>query len=495
MAAKGRTPFIPLTPVGSIDEENSVEESGDQTSTTFLASPEELPDCPICLDGMKGTDFRHPLQCSNRCGYNICRMCIQSLITSSQDDYMEASDGSQQVKIFLHCPNCRSDLSSSIRDTVLLRKAAEADSKKRQQHQELRESVRGMKEALSDVLVREAIEEAKHRETNFLEEYHMISSSSSSSSSTNSDSFDEDDQGWGFEADLENGVHQSFHCPRENPIEKDSAKRILLVDVTLLGGLAGLMTEHQQEKVTGLFTSGDPNQLVEGADLLRCISEEFDPNPERSRKRSMSKRGSVYRLIADAQRAHKKAETDNPTADTPPSVRPKVLHRQMELELRQQAEYISTHPLPVRMPKSIELSLDENKSCDTMLTFVDDAWDGTIDCFNKLTIGFDGHVYKNPQPNHHKGVRNILGYDEPVRIDVDGSHRVVVSSVRAECGRQGILKGDVLTHVNGEFWPGTATQLEDLLRSASGGQGATIHLSFNCGASVAEALKRRSLVP
>eukprot|EP00977_Amphora_coffeiformis_P021793 scaffold9933_cov226-Amphora_coffeaeformis.AAC.4 len=464
----------------------------DHTSSSFLSSPEDLPDCPICLDEMKEADLRHPLQCSNHCGYNFCRSCIQSLISSSQDDYVEASDGSKQVKVFLHCPNCRADLSSSIRDTVLLRKAAEADEKKRQK--ELRDSTRGMKEALNDVLVKEALEEAKLRETQFFG-YHT-------SSSTESDYSDESDEGWGFEADLENGVHQSFRCPHRESFRDDNTKRILLVDATLLGGLAGLMTEHQQEKVTDLFTSGDPDQLVEGAELLRCISQEFNPNPAKSRKRSMSKRGSVYRLIADVQQAHKRAENNNlnPAAGAPP-VRSKLLRRQMEVELRQQAEYIGTHPLPVRMPKSVELALDgnnnnNNNSCDNILTFVDDVWDGTIDCFNKLTIGFDGKVHKNAQPKHHKGVRNILGYDGPVRIDVNGSHRVVVSSVKADCGRQGILKGDVLTHVNGELWSGTAAKLQDLIKSASGGRGAaTIRLSFNCGPSVAEALKRRSLVP
>lgn len=469
--------FDVLSLIGSIDEENSVDGEDEHTCSSLFSSEEDLADCPICLDTMKEADLRHPLQCSNRCGYNFCRTCIQSLITSSQDDYVEASDGSKQVKIFLHCPNCRSDLSSSIRDTVLLRKAAEVERQK-----ELRDSTRGMKAAMQNVLVKDAIEEARLRETQFF--------GYRTSSSTESDSSDEDDGAWGFEADLENGVHQSFHCPNRSSRQLE-VERILPVDETLLGGLSGIMTEHQKEKITELLTSGDPNQLVEGAELLRCISEEFSPNsPARAMRRSASRRGSVYRLVADAHKAHQKAES---TSSAPANLaRSRFWRRQMEMELRQRAEYMASHPLPVRVPKSLRLPLKEQGA--DVLSFVDDVWDGTIDCFNKLTIGFDGCVHMNAQPTHHKGVRNILGYDGPVRIDLDGKSRVVVSSVKGDCGRQGIIKGDVLTHVNDEPWTGTAAELDESLKNEAA-RDATVLLAFNCGPSVAEALKRRSLVP
>lgn len=90
------------------------------------AAPPTLPDCPICLEVMEVADLRHPLQC--HCGYNFCRSCLQSLISSSQDDYEMASDGSRRVKIFLHCPHCRSDLQTSVRDTLLLRRTDAAQA-------------------------------------------------------------------------------------------------------------------------------------------------------------------------------------------------------------------------------------------------------------------------------------------------------------------------------------------------------------------------------
>jgi hypothetical protein len=81
-------------------------------------------DCPICCDPMTELDMNHPIQCTSPyCKFNFCVHCIESLIRSSMDEYMEASDGSQQVKVFLQCPNCRCNVARSIKTTLLLRTA------------------------------------------------------------------------------------------------------------------------------------------------------------------------------------------------------------------------------------------------------------------------------------------------------------------------------------------------------------------------------------
>lgn len=85
---------------------------------------EPVSDCQICFGPMSESDLKHPLQCATpHCYFNFCASCIQSLIKSSEDAYMVGSDGSRQVKVFLQCPNCRYDLSKSIRRTLLLRTA------------------------------------------------------------------------------------------------------------------------------------------------------------------------------------------------------------------------------------------------------------------------------------------------------------------------------------------------------------------------------------
>jgi hypothetical protein len=88
-------------------------------------SPQEpVSDCQICFGPMSESDLKHPLHCATpHCYFNFCASCIQSLIKSSEDAYMIGSDGSRQVKVFLQCPNCRYDLSKSIRRTLLLRTA------------------------------------------------------------------------------------------------------------------------------------------------------------------------------------------------------------------------------------------------------------------------------------------------------------------------------------------------------------------------------------
>ena len=78
--------------------------------------------CPLCLGTMSSADLAHPPQCTtSECNFNFCLGCAESYISSSKDPYQKASDGSQQLKIFLRCPSCRSDLSTTLRDTVLLR--------------------------------------------------------------------------------------------------------------------------------------------------------------------------------------------------------------------------------------------------------------------------------------------------------------------------------------------------------------------------------------
>lgn len=54
---------------------------------------------------MSDVDILHPIQCLTKsCEYNFCTSCVEHFIASSQCGYEEASDGSQQVKIHLICP-------------------------------------------------------------------------------------------------------------------------------------------------------------------------------------------------------------------------------------------------------------------------------------------------------------------------------------------------------------------------------------------------------
>ena len=87
-----------------------------------------------------------------------------------------------------------------------------------------------------------------------------------------------------------------------------------------------------------------------------------------------------------------------------------------------------------------------------------------------------------------------------MRIGPSHLGRVLVASVNGEGGRQGVTKGDVVTHVDGQEFLGTSDELVELLRQkaeaakASGDSKPKFTMVLNAEPSVAEALKRRSYV-
>lgn len=74
--------------------------------------------------------------------------------------------------------------------------------------------------------------------------------------------------------------------------------------------------------------------------------------------------------------------------------------------------------------------------------------------------------------------------------------RVLVASVRGQAGKCGIMKGDVVTHVDGELFTGTAAELRSLLIRAYEEQGmdGTVMIVVNAEECTAEALRLRSRV-
>lgn len=434
-------------------------------------------DCPICLDEMKVTDLEHPLQCSIHCGFNMCKNCIESLLTSSKDDYQEASDGNHHVKVFLRCPNCRSDLSHTIRDTLLLRKADEifhqrmnhshndddlkdnSDGDDSVNRDEWTTSQIRLERAMHTAEVQQAIKQARIMEAeylgkDFLDDWlelhsedeedsdcdHMDSSRIGESENFSSSYVEE----WGFEADIDIGVHTSFRMPRPpKPLVRAEAIRI---DPTLFGGLDYFLTEEQRLEVTELMTSGDPSRLAKAAEILQSAAQHLlrpsqrqqralnpttgdtpsntlaccntiavdgshkpplapkrasssDENKATNRRKSVVRRSSVFELIAEAEAAHdrgsrraahkseekKASETLHEALRSSPynpAGRSRVAHhRQLERELQIQADFQKRFPIPVRMPKAIEI--DATLPFD--MEFVDYTWNG-----------------KTPESHHHR---------------------------------------------------------------------------------------------
>ena len=478
-------------------------------------------DCPICLDEMNESDFRHPLQCSNGCGFNFCNNCIESLISSSKDDFGEASDGNMHVKVYLHCPNCRSDLSVSIRDTVLLRKADHIKQCSGVCDEELSASELRMRGVLGDSEVKTAIAEARKREADFFGT--EINDDEAEDGSTDNDdaaaaanmSYDE----VGVEADLVRGVHQSMRWPKQ-PSQKEFDMNSREVDLSLLSGLEVAMSTEEQKLVVGLMTSGDVSKVANAARILNGIHLNVFGEKSKSSagtgitaERSSAVRSSVFALIDEAK--HVREETEDkmrkhawntgqvaqtlasPTPSNARARRAAASYHAAEISIRRNMERLKRFPLPVRMPKFVEIELLDPKNIP--LSLVDDTWDGTLlDAFTKISIGFRGSVQKK-QPKH-KGVYRILNMDADddsfsnPRIDVD-QPRILVSAVKTEAGRQGVVKGDAITHINGEEFHGSKADFKQTIRSiAERGVRGPLELILNAEKATVEALRRRAAI-
>jgi hypothetical protein len=173
------------------------------------------------------------------------------------------------------------------------------------------------------------------------------------------------------------------------------------------------------------------------------------------------------------------------------------------------------------------------------MTFVDDEWDGSIaDAFARAQVVSVAATRNSSSQNNNshregcdsssgssnvggnttskmmivkgrigprseiekEGVNRILAESSRTAA-LDGrppfrTKRVLVASVRGQAGKCGIMKGDVITHVNGEEFTGTANDLRSVLIRAYEEQGhdGIVMLVVNAEECTAEALRLRSRI-
>ena len=173
----------------------------------------------------------------------------------------------------------------------------------------------------------------------------------------------------------------------------------------------------------------------------------------------------------------------------------------VDMEMKHQMQYMKSHPLPLRMPKYVEVVSTTSK--DFSCQFVDDTWNGTVlDAYSKISIkkSLLGKVTISKQHAESSGIRRVIdaGSSDNSKtkgkgyIDIERP-RVIIASINKEMGRQGVVKGDVVSHFNGEEFKGTAAELKELI-DTSRYEGEVLTFALNADAAVAEALRRRSLV-
>lgn len=532
----------------------------------------EEADCPLCLCPLEGFDRSHPIQCPSRhCHFNSCLDCLERMIKATKGDSTEASDGNV-FRVFLHCPNCRSNLGPSIRDTVLLRKvdkyrafqhldAAHGDGTEVCVDERLTASELRFKYALEkDENIAAAIDAAAHREDEFFGKGVEVDAtdsldnylgSSDRSGSGNGGSFGERQSIWsfddeeGFEADL-SGPHKSFifrhHSQMRMTVpEEDTMQEVRMEDVepdsTLLGGLDAFMTDEEQRFVTAQMISGETAKLAAATEMMHYVSALSREGIKPSMKRRQSSRLSLVRcpsmkssmlssikeVIREGNEARRQEEERTTTGGLASRVAKQTMqfggvaagrrNQKMEadMEVRRRMEYMRLHPLPLRMPKYAEATATYAHPFG--LTFLDDMWDGTVlDAFSKITVSTSllGTITISKQHAESSGVSRILdvtcvgsnkksprckgkGTRHRGRGHIDTVRpRVIVASINREMGHQGVVKGDVVTHFNGEEFKGNAKELTELTKERY--EGEVLTFVFNADAAVTEALKRRSMI-
>lgn len=407
-----------------------------------------------------------------------------------------ASDGNRHVKVHLNCPNCRKDISGFVGPVIEERRVARAALLKDVPDCELSSSeLRQKYWTKKDGLVLESDKDAK---------------------------------------------------------AEVAKKRVLEIDVTLFGGLEFAMTEEEQKYVTELMTSGYADKLAQAAQILEGTAELLKKGVSPSIMANNSNENCGHPPNTVNREAAATARTTamlsggySNTAGIGPSrsrdgSEPPLSNFQRQME--QKARDKIRRPLPSRMPLSVTLSTgefekmalasrqqaglvpeekkpwwkgvigDAKDRLGGTISFVDDEWDGSIaDAFARARIGPSKSDRKTLEvqkritttnPAEKMNINRLLKVGEEEarqhqdEMPVTRTQRVLVANIRGQAGKSGIMKGDVVTHVNGEIFTGNAANLNALLVNAYEEQGKSgvVMIVVNADECTAEALRLRSRI-
>lgn len=473
--------------------------------------------CPICLNDMHTVDLLHPVQCP-ACSFNFCVNCLLALLASSKDDYEMASDGNRHVKIHLNCPNCRADISGTIEDTIRVRRTAIAEELQKVPDSEL---------------------SAKELQCKYWKEENGILIKDEKKSQQNEGvararPLEIDAMLFGgldFAMTKQEQIYVTELMTSGYPDQLCKAAQIL-------SGISELLRKGQSPSIqnatdnTHVFNSNhnNPSNRV-AANTARTTAALQNANAATPMRHGYSNAGVRTNRSVDGER----------------ETRVSNFQRQMEEKAREKLR----RPLPARMPLCVTLSTGEfekmallsrqhaaelaepaadeppkswlrgwlGKGAEKMrggatMTFVDDEWDGSVaDAFARARIGRGRAEHRHQHvvqarvgpknPVEQIAVKKILAMGEREsreegreRIPPTRTQRVLVDSVRGQAGKSGIMRGDVVTHVNGEVFTGDAADLNACLVNAYGeqGQGGVVMIVVNAEECTAEALRLRSRV-
>ncbi len=325
--------------------------------------------------------------------------------------------------------------------------------------------------------------------------------------------------------------------PISNSLSDEIAAMSAIIDTDLFCGLTLLLTEDEQRYISQLMTSGDVDKVAQGVQLLSSISEfsrhhgvtsSIMGSNGISTNRSDSHCSSSHRSTGSSSYSSRYPSTATATknlrtgrsntAKKPASnhgVAAKAIAMSQSAEEKLQAaaekrakDHWKRNPLPRRMPKSVTLDIinHSNHTQSFPLVLTDDEWDGTIaDAFRRVQIDRKTNqvmksrnavekknrwgrktIHNTNDDNDDSQTPEICeGYTGPAQ-------RVVVASVKGQAAKKGVQVGDVVTHVNGERFEGSAADLiRDIQYFAERGDDSIV-LVLNAEPATAAALSKRA---
>ena len=394
-----------------------------------------MDECPICMNKLEEADVLYPTLCPTDCGYNFCCSCVTHLLDSSRDDYEMASDGNRHVKVRLQCPQCRGDLSATIEDTLLLRKAKAAERVRGIPDSELNATELRMKHEFVELYAND-VAHAEARVRKYMRDRAVSTGRQSRSK--------------GETVEVSNGTEIGPKAIDFGPPNGGHSKATatVFIDTTLFQGMDFAMSRPEQEYVQELLTSGNVERVAQAAQILHGVFD-LTLNGLKPPQSTVTRSRNEERKLIEMSEAFRKR-----------------------------------YPIPSRMPKFVVLDAFPLK--DRTMMFSDDEWNGSIaDAFSRV------HRQRSQTP---ASVDAILGLASPEDLHHEPKPRVKIASIRGQAGRVGLQKGDVITHVNGEEFRGTAADLKGLIASFHADRSdRTFQLVVNADESTACVLKLRSI--
>lgn len=499
--------------------------------------------CPICSNSLEAEDITYPLQCNtDQCTFNMCLDCTKNLLNAGGKT-QEASDGNK-YKLNVQCPSCRSKFSVLLSDVILLR---EAD--REVEFEEIKDS------ELSAADLRKKYDGGRIAKLKAAKGryFHGMELSAASSATTGTSAADA--YSYADEFSIE---HDS--CFGDDVGSNDfHEKKIECIDAMLFCGLAESMSKAEQVYVKELMTSGSTTKLVQATHILASIVDmnqkggtpsmrqkmkskssdnlqsmnhhnpsEQQPNKlYKSQSQIMSGTNSRYQSYEEKLKMRRTRSTNAQPSTIMMSLSSQS-QSELQIETTNRERWKRLFPIPVRMPKVITLRVDFDLYSKWLcpITFVDDevsfvnlmkhAFNGSAptndircslvrDAYKELKVTSKGLIV-NKESQNTTGVENILSYFH----DMDGNNindeaptlsipwrRVVVSSVKGSLFRTGIKPGDVITHIDGEFFDGNTVKLKRILSTRqrhSLDAHPTFQIIVNAEVGIAEALRIRRVV-